>query len=240
MNRLQLPALEAPVSTSESSDGITSARFVASQSRVPFSLFAPLHYESNYAYPLIVWLHGPGDDERQLRRIMPLVSMRNYVAVAPRAPGDGGGRASAWRQTEADIMLAEQRIFDSLSADERRFNFRRDRVFLAGYDCGGTMAFRIAMQHPDKFAGVLSIGGGFPCGRTPLSRLSEARRMPIFLATGRDSRKYPQEKVCDDLRLFHAAGMSVSLRQYPCGQEIAIQMLGDLDRWIMEQIGSGA
>jgi phospholipase/carboxylesterase len=113
-------------------------------------------------------------------------------------------------------------------------------VFLAGYDCGGTMAFRIAMQHPDLFAGVLSIGGGFPSGRTPLARLPEARRMPIFLACGRDSRKYPQERVCDDLRLFHSAGMAVSLRQYPCGQEIAIQMLGDLDRWIMEQIGTAA
>jgi phospholipase/carboxylesterase len=240
MNRLQLPALEAHVSTSESSDGIASARFVASQSRAPHCLFAPLHYESNYAYPLIVWLHGPGDDERQLRRIMPLVSMRNYVAVAPRAPHECRGRGLTWRQAEADISLAEQRIFDGLSAARRRFHIRRDRVFLAGYDCGGTMAFRVAMQHPDLFAGVLSIGGGFPSGRTPLSRLPEARRMPIFLACGRDSRKYPQEKVCDDLRLFHAAGMSVSLRQYPCGQEIAVQMLSDLDRWIMEQIGAAA
>ena len=44
-------------------------------------LFTPLHYERNYAYPLIVWLHGPGDDERQVTRVMPLVSMRNYVGV---------------------------------------------------------------------------------------------------------------------------------------------------------------
>lgn len=50
--------------------------------RGPYSLFGPLHYEANYAYPLIVWLHGPGDDEHQLRRIMPAISLRNYVAVA--------------------------------------------------------------------------------------------------------------------------------------------------------------
>ncbi len=48
------------------------------------TLFAPIHYESNYAYPLIVWLHGPHDDERQLKRIMPFVSLRNYVGVSPR------------------------------------------------------------------------------------------------------------------------------------------------------------
>ena len=50
-----------------------------------YSLFAPLRYTPSYPYPLIVWLHGYGSDERQLVRVMPLVSMQNYVAVAPAA-----------------------------------------------------------------------------------------------------------------------------------------------------------
>ena len=36
--------------------------------------------------------------------------------------------------------------------------------------------------------------------------------------------------------LFHAAGMSVTLRQYPCAQELSPQILRDVDRWIIEQI----
>src|SRR4051794_5650794 len=59
------------------------------------ALFTPLHYERNYAYPLIVWLHGPGDDERQLKRIMPLVSMRNYGAAGPRGTVETGVKAGA-------------------------------------------------------------------------------------------------------------------------------------------------
>ena len=47
-------------------------------------IVTPLHYERNYAYPLVVWLHGPGGDERQVTRVMPLVSSRNYAAVGPR------------------------------------------------------------------------------------------------------------------------------------------------------------
>ena len=42
------------------------------------------------------------------------------------------------------------------------------------------------------------------------------------------------------LRLFHAAGLSIVLRQYPCGQELTEQMLRDVDRWIIEQITAGA
>ena len=117
-----------------------------------------------------------------------------------------------------------------------RFRIAAARVFLARFDCGGTMAFRVALNNPDRFAGVLSFCGRFPAGRNALGNLIEARRLPVFLAGGRDSGEYPPESVCDDLRLFHTAGMSISLRQYPCRQELSPQMFGDMDRWIIEQI----
>ncbi len=98
------------------------------------------------------------------------------------------------------------------------------------------MAFRVAMNHPYKFAGVLSLGGGLPKGGAPLSRLPEARQLAVFLAAGRRSTVYGEEQVCDDLRLLHTAGMSITLRLYPCGHELSPQMLSDVDRWIIEQI----
>ena len=100
------------------------------------------------------------------------------------------------------------------------------------------MAFRLAMSYPRRFAGVLSIGGGFPRGQNPLGQWNEARRLGVFVAVGRDSLEYPPAQACDDLRLFHAAGLSVTLRQYPCGHELSPQILRDVDRWIIEQITS--
>ena len=50
----------------------------------------------------------------------------------------------------------------------------------------------------------------------------------------RDSRDYPDRRVCDDLRLLHSAGCTVALRQYPGGDELTTNMLSDLDRWLME------
>jgi hypothetical protein len=58
----------------------------------------------------------------------------------------------------------------------------------------------------------------------------------IFLATGRGSVQYQAAQVCEDLRLLHTAGLSIILRQYPCGHELMPQMLTDVDRWIIEQI----
>ncbi|MGA2033367.1 MAG: alpha/beta hydrolase-fold protein [Thermoguttaceae bacterium] len=222
--------------------------FHATTQDTAHALFAPLHYESGYSYPLIVWLHGPESDERQLLRIMPLVSMRNYLAVAPRGPlvdrnesaaGESATRYD-WRQTDAHEQQSEQRILDCLESVSQKFNVARHRVFLAGFDTGGTMAFRVALGRPERFAGVLSLGGAFPTGRNPLANLSQARRLPVLLAVGRASQVYPEVKVCADLRLLHTAGLSTTLRLYPCGHEISPQMLGDVDRWIIDQITSGS
>jgi phospholipase/carboxylesterase len=202
------------------------------------ALFAPLHYERNYAYPLVVWLHGPGDDERQLCRVMPHISLRNYVGVGIRGccepdPGELGFR---WEQHPAAIAVAEQRVFDGIEIASQRYHVAEDRIFLAGYQCGGTMALRLGLQYPHRFAGALSVGGVFPTGLAPLSLLRQVRRLPLLIAQGRDSELYPEQRSCDELRLFHAAAMHVTLRQYPCGDELTTKMLHDMDVWIMERI----
>jgi phospholipase/carboxylesterase len=83
---------------------------------------------------------------------------------------------------------------------------------------------------------VISLCGPLPTGRALFGNLVAARRLGIFLATGRGSRQYAADRVSDDLRLLHTAGLSLELRQYPCGHELPPQMLSDVDRWIIAQI----
>jgi phospholipase/carboxylesterase len=240
MNRTW-PFVQPAEHSAEATSSVQSGLFTTSSQDSTHSLFAPLRYTPSYPYPLIVWLHGHGSDERQLVRVMPLVSMQNYLAVAPRgtliaASEAGKGECFGWQQSEEHVQEAEQRIFDSIDVVRRKFHINEERIFLAGFDCGGTMAFRVAMSCPSRFAGVLSLCGSFPTGRTPLARVTEARRLPVFLAAGRDDTTYTVADVCGDLRLLHAAGLSITLRQYPSGHELPTQMLADANRWIMDQI----
>lgn len=203
----------------------------------PHQLFTPLHYERNYAYPLVVWLHGAGGDETQLTRVIPHVSLRNYAAVGPRgAVPDPRTSGYRWEQTLAGVTRAEQAIFDAIEVAQDRLHVAPHRVFLAGYQDGGVMALRMALRHPHYFAGAATLGGPFPRGMTPLLRLKEVRRTPLLFMYGRDSRRYSIDELCDDLELFHTAGLQVSVRQYPCGDEITTTMLHDLDAWIMSQV----
>ena len=236
MNRLHHLSLEDAETTElyDIEQGIEQAILTTDYHRgANHAIFAPLHYEPNYAYPLVVWLHGPDDDESQLQRVMPEISMRNYVGIGPRGPI---ACPAGYTWSDADIEVAERRIFDCIDAATSKLNISDRRIFLAGYEGGGSTAFRVGLRHPECFAGVLSIGGPFPLGQMPLARLAQTRQLPLFIAQGRDSKSYPVDRTCDELRLFHAAGLSVSLRQYPCDDELNIQMLRDMDAWIMELV----
>ncbi|MCL2348313.1 MAG: hypothetical protein FWC50_08635 [Planctomycetaceae bacterium] len=241
----------------------------------PHTLFAPMHYEPGYAYPLIVWLHGNGTaGERQLMKIMPIISMRNYVAVAPQGicseetspvvlPRCETVRSSVlaqnrsftldnafnknrspekkqsqyhWPDSETGFNIAQQRVFDGIRIAAEKCNIAKHRIFLAGFGDGGTMAFRVAMQFPKYFAGVASLCGPFPQGKLPLCRLQTVRSMPCLMSVGRDSNTFSPTDAAKQMSLFHTAGMSVTVRQYPCRQELSTQMLEDVNRWIMEKM----
>lgn len=258
MNRLRMPAA-APTSSppkssnlpqSASSFDLSELRFesqieegVASSAagEVPTTLFAPIHYEPNYAYPLLVWLHGDGQDERQLIRLMPQVSLRNYVGVAPRAPAPSAtrGRGFQWSMHAGDGLAADNRVFEAIDGARRRYTIAKRRVFLAGADAGGTAALRIALAYPDRFAGAMSFGGAFPTDGTPLARLHDARRLPLFLAYDRDTVDFERSRIDRQLRLFFTAGLQVVLRQYPRHSLLGRQMLADADRWMMELVTGG-
>jgi len=217
--------VEQALARSDQSDGIQ------------YTLFAPLHYEPNYAYPLLIWLHGPGDDERQVTRILPEISMRNYVGLGLRGPRrHDSGNGFQWTPQDTDLSSAEMGVFRCFDIVCGKYHIAGHRVFLGGYLGAGTLALRLGLKYPNRFAGVLSIGGHFPLGSAPLSHLEQVRELPLFIACGRNSTTYPEERTCRELRLFHAAGMHVTLRQYPCGDEMPTQMLHDVDVWIMEQI----
>lgn len=202
--------------------------------------FIPLHYEKNYAYPLLIWLHGPTGSEFEVSQIMPHVSMRNYVAVSPRGPvrhsavHPNGDPTFTWDQESRTVEKAMEDVLSCISQATRRFNIAPHRIFLAGNDRGGTMALRLAFAEPELFAGVASIGGSLPVTRCPLAKIDAARSLRVLLAAGRNSDQYSVDRVCDDLRLLHAAGLSVACRQYPCGHEVTTRMLSDLNNWMME------
>ncbi|WP_197528255.1 alpha/beta hydrolase [Posidoniimonas polymericola] len=237
-----LPAIKlAFTSTVERPSEDRIQLYEASGEETPVSTFVPQNFERNYAYPLVVWLHGQDQNECDLPHVMRHVSTRNYLAVAPRGVDESleveGGYA--WSDAPDSVEEAADRVFDALQ-QAQRFNINDRRVFLAGVGAGGTLAMRLAMRHPETFAGAATFDGALPTGNSPLGRVNELRSLPILLSSSRESQEYPEQQLCDDLRLLHSAGATVSVRQYPGGDDLTTAMLADFDRWMMEIVCGAA
>ncbi len=198
--------------------------------------FVPVHYESGYSYPLIVWLHENRDNESVLPEVMAGISTRNHLAVAPRGTAKRDENSYSWQQTAEGIDAAEEAVIEAIEEAASQLNVHPDRVFIAGRGAGGTMAMRLAMQRPDWFAGAISLEGAIPRGEKPLSRINELRDLPILLAIGDNPNSYSETELCKDISLLHAAGCEVGIRQYQGEGDIEGAMLADIDRWIMQLI----
>ncbi len=203
-------------------------------------LFGPERYEPRYDYPLIVWLHSCRSAEGELENVMPALSLQNYVACAPRGTTacDPEGRQFRWGTSAASAAIAEELVFESVELACSQFSIARDKVFLAGFGSGGTMAWRIALRYPQRFAGVASICGHFPVKQQPLANFEQARDLPSLLMYGEDSANCGVSQLCDALPVMHSASLKVDIRQYPCGDELCSNMLFDLNSWLMERVTS--
>jgi len=168
---------------------------------------------------------------------MPLISTRNHVGIAPRGTRhcEAQGDKFSWGTSANEIADASDRVEECVEIAEALYNIHTERIFVAGYSTGGTMAHRLALQFPERFAGAISLGGRVPRGAHLLKNINRARKMPLMLAVSPDDGRYGTEAVMDDLRFVHSVGLPLALRLYPEGDDLTTTMFSDLNCWVMEQ-----
>lgn len=208
----------------------------------PRSFFLPLHYTASYAYPALVWFHNNGFNEHQIDSVMPHISLRNYIGIGIRGTraADSVGHQFDWHHSPAAIDAAHDAVCEAIEEASQRFSIHASRIVLAGYREGGSLAQRIAFRDPDRFAGVISLGGRVPHqGIGNLSQLRR-RRLPMLWQWSIDNPQYTDENLKSDCRLSMSIGADVEIRQYADDDEMNTVALSDVDEWVMRRIIAGS
>ena len=207
----------------------------------PVRTFLPTGYEPNYPYPLLVFLHGNGGSEKQILRLAPRLSRRNYICIGLRGPipaspcADGQGTYS-WGNSSPSNALVEEYVFRAVEQTRRQFHVHSERIFLAGFCEGATLAYNLGLMFPDRFAGIIAMNGCMARHGGPLLRLPDVRKLKVLIGHGVANAIVPQCLARDDQRLLYSAGLAVKMHSYTTNHRIHPDMLRDIDRWIMRQI----
>ena len=110
-----------------------------------------------------------------------------------------------------------------------------ERIFLVGCGEGAAVAYRVAMAHPERFAGVVAINGWLPGGFRPLARLKDCRSLRVLVVHGEWNGRVPVDHARRTVSILRAGGLNVAFQSYPCAHRLTSHMLSDVDTWLINQ-----
>lgn len=206
------------------------------QRNLPLSLCLPESYEPRHSYPLVIWLHQNGSNEEQVQQVLPAISDRNYIGLGFRGTSDDGtstGGAYDWDCSEENVEEFVREIRETLTEFEHFFRIDPNRVYLAGFDGGATMALELILQAPELFSGAVALAGEIPPskGHGIKFRMLTSRR--ALLGLGKHDRQLSQAQFLDRARELANTGLQVESQFYDAGHELKPGILREIDRWLM-------
>jgi phospholipase/carboxylesterase len=204
---------------------------------LPVRTFLPTGYEPRYAYPLLVFFHGHGGNEEQILRLAPRLSRRNYISIGLRGPIELGPRRAgrlgySWGDMRQDALV-EEYLLRAVEQTRRSYHVHSERIYLAGFGEGATLAYRLGLSLPEKLGGVISFNGAMPRQGRPLFRLPALRQLRLFIGHGIANSVVPLSLAQRDFRLLYTAGVQVTMHTYPSNHKLHTDMLRDVNRWII-------
>lgn len=133
----------------------------------PVKMYVSSKYDPATPAPLLVLLHGYGASGTLQEIYFGLSSVadeRGYIYAVPDGTLDGTNKRF-WNATDACCDFAKTGVDDSaylmsvVDQIEAQYNIDPKRVFFIGHSNGGFMSYRMACDHADRIAAIVSLAG---------------------------------------------------------------------------------
>ncbi len=132
----------------------------------PYNVFVPSTYDSGTPAPLVILLHGFsawGELQEAYFQLQPQAETRGFLYVHP----DGLINSISkhfWNATDAccdDTQSVDDSGYLTFIIDEvsAAYNVDQTRIYLVGHSNGGFMSYRMACDHADRIAAIVSLAG---------------------------------------------------------------------------------
>lgn len=131
--------------------------------------------------------------------------------------------------------VVEDSVFASVRRTRTNLHVHSERIFLVGTGEGAAVAYRLALSHPECFAGVVAINGWLPGRFRPLARLRDCRSLQVLVVHGEWNSRVPVQTARRDVAVLRAGGMKVAFQSYPCAHRLTSPMLADVDAWLVNR-----
>ncbi len=215
-----------------------SFRWSADGRATRYSLFVPHGYRPDRPAPVILFLHGSGEAGTDGVKptqvgIGPAVREREatfpFLVIFPQAREQVPASFGSWFPDQPDALRALA-ILDEV---EREYRTDPHRVYLTGISVGGTGVWRLAAEHPDRWAAIVPV-----CGHCPLTLAGAVKDVPCWCFHGADDRVVRAQESRDMVEAVRKAGGSPPYTEYAgVGHDSWVKAYGsdELYEWLLRQ-----
>lgn len=167
---------------------------------ISYLLYLPKDYGSRAKWPLMLFLHGRGESDGPLSIVAKWGPPRRiehgeappYIVVSPQCPRS----PESWPQPGQQALLVA--LLDHVT---KTYKVDEDRVYLTGLSMGGYGSWRLAADHPERFAAVVPI-----CGAGKPSDAEQLKNLPIWVWHGTDDPAVPFQRSVEMVDAIKKAG----------------------------------
>lgn len=210
---------------------------------VPQTLFfgvAPLPPGNTSPPPLLVAMHGWGQNAKKILRDLAPVTARRVLVAAPQAPHPfyldmGSGKVGFHWLTryERDRAVADANAFVAHVLENLRAAHAYDpaRVYLLGFSQGCSMAWRFCLSGHITPAGMIACGADLP--PDVAEKLPAPKPFPVLLVHGREDTIIAPAKMHDAQAALSEKGVSFDVHEFDGGHEIPPAVAQHIADWII-------
>jgi len=227
-----LRVLQADVARRERQAGrlITFSAPIAMTAR----LLAPATEPGDVPLPLLVVLHGAGGSGDLAGAFKASGVRQPFVVCAPTAPywdpavTDGpvwfpGDRAA---DHSLAVRLAEDAVLRAIDEACAAARIDRTRVFVLGFSQGGTLAYSLALRHPERFSKAVVVAGLLDMDELDAAQIEAARgKVRFLLAHSPEDRSVPIQRCEEAARMLRHHGTAVEVFHYTGGHDLTRDVL---------------
>lgn len=215
------------------------------QSYLPCRVLLPDGYDPQQAYPLIVGLHGYGDNHEHFTTLRKKLGDIPVIFAVPEAPypfPGGAGVGYSW-MTGGDeksempwktvTKLTEQYVMDTVHGLQVRYKV--SETYLLGFSQGCGLAYMVGIDNAPEFAGLICCGGWLDTEWLGPEKLAAGKSLRVLIVHGNEDTTVKFESGIEARDKLKELGYDVTFFEFKGGHRVPEEAMQAAAKWLLRQ-----
>ena len=197
-------------------------------------------------HPTVVALHGWGANAMDLLGLAPYLAEGQFLVLCPQGPVEvplGPAVGYGWfpltmgePPDPAALAAGVDAARRFVDAAARRYPVDMNKLVVLGFSQGGVIAYALALDEPQRFAGLVALSSWFPAPLAQTLPPRDRARLLTLVQHGTRDELIDVGRGRESVENLRRLQVPVTFREFEMGHEINTESLANLTDWLEEKI----